>query len=195
MANTDETITLEQVEQLAQRLASQQEDERHRFLRLIAAEARIVAIRDPARFKRAPREYGDEDGYWDTSYPPDQRYKDHSGPRLLPVHEVTTEYVATTAGGYYDARVTTTDGGLYIAEDGTLWECEAVGTATWGPFAAYPGWCNVRVELDYLPVEPEDVPLQRLADAEKALRAIAFPRATALAKAALKMSEAIREDS
>lgn len=179
MDHTEPTeITVEHVERLAEKLTAEQEYARERLMRLIVAEARILSIREPDQFPRAPLEHGDQDGYYDNTWPPDQVDKDFAGPRLFTVSELKTDYIATTSGFFYDARVSTTDGGLYISPDGGLWQCKATGTATYGSFAAYPGWCDVRIELEYEQINPRDVPLDRLHEAESKLRALAFPRAT-----------------
>lgn len=79
------TITIEALEQLANSMEGDEAESRARLIRLIEAYARILAVREPKRFKKMPLEYRDEDGHWDNSFPPAQEYCNHAGPRLIAI--------------------------------------------------------------------------------------------------------------
>ena len=116
MSNVSE-ITVEQIEVLADRLIAERESARARLIRLIVAEARIVGVRCPEKFGRKPIVYRDETGVCDGSYPPDQEYSDYTGPRLAKILGRDTEQSPTSGGFYYDYRIVTTFGGIYVDSD------------------------------------------------------------------------------
>lgn len=176
-------ITIADLEAIAAQVEGEESQERERLMRLIRAYARILAVREPGVFTRRALEYSDEDGSWDNSYPPDQQYKDHTGPRTMKVAGHAWHEIATSTGFYYDWRATTKDGGLYIAPDGSLYGCTISGTGEFGRFAARPGNCNVMLTLEYDTLNSNDVKIARLRDAESALREKAFPHVAALGKA------------
>src|ERR1043166_8820002 len=102
-------FTLTMLEALASAMEQDEQEERSRILRLIRAYARIIAAREPVKFEPRPLEYSDEDGHWDSSYPPSQQLKDFRGPRLIAIIEHATDDAATSAGFYHDYRIYTTD--------------------------------------------------------------------------------------
>lgn len=169
------TITIEQIEELANSLETTDTEQRANLQRMIRAEARILAVREPDKFTRKALEYRDEDGHWDNSYPPKQKYRNYTGPRLLKVQSCTTDDIATTSGFYYDWKRVTTDPGIYVACDGELWGCNESGTGSLGRFAAHPGDCNVEVELEWSPLDMHEVTIVQLQQVEEHLRKLAFP--------------------
>lgn len=175
MTNITTQITLEDVEALAARLAADEATERARLERLIRAEARILAVREPGLFAPQATAYADRDGHWDHSYPPGQSYRAHTGPRLIEVREPETVDVATSPGYYHDWRRVTEYPGLYVDAEGRIWGCEESGTGRVGSFAAYPGDCDVRVEITWERRSDRDVSTEELREVERHLRAMAFP--------------------
>lgn len=172
-------ITIDDVERLATELEATESEQRAKLERLIRAYARILATREPERFPRAHTEYADEDGHWDSSFPPKQVYRSRTGPRLLRVIRADTSDVATSGGFYYEWRRVTESPGLYVSRDGQLYGAEHTGTGQFGQFAAHPGNCNVSVEIEYSP--RHDVSLDELREAEEHLRKLAFPLSQAAA--------------
>ena len=172
---SEHTITLEQVEVLAATLEAEQAGRRERLLRLIRAEARILAVREPQMFGRRALEYGDEDGHWDNSYPPKMEYKDKTGPRLIKVSAAEWDSVATEGGFYHAWRATTENNGLYVGRDGALWGCTYSGTGSFGQFAAYPGNCGVTLTMEWDRLDIDDVSDDDLTMVEETLRDLAFP--------------------
>lgn len=168
-------ITIEQLESLAADLIAAAEANRGKLHRLITAYARIINLKSPEAFTRRATEWSDEDGHWDNSYPPKQEYKERTGPRTIRIINIDRESKATSGGFYHDTEWYTTDGGLSVGPDGTLWAGDLHGTGEYGQFAAHPGDCNVRCEIDYSELDLADVPLDRLIKAEKELRDLAFP--------------------
>jgi hypothetical protein len=172
---SESTVTIESLEALAAEIEAGETQERAKLRRLIAAYARIVAGRDPGQFKRMPLEYSDEDGHWDNSYPPEQRYKQHTGPRLIEVETEETAHIATSRGFYHDYRVVTESKGLYVRCDGALLGCEVTGTGSLGQYAAHPGDCAVMCELDWQELEADEISAGSLRRAERHMRDLAFP--------------------
>lgn len=173
-------ITIEDVERLAASLSESEAREREKLVRLITAEARIVAAREPGAFGRPrPLEVSDEEGHWDTNYPPKMTYKDRRGPRVIDITTRETEDVPTTGGYYYEWRRVTTDRGLYVGMDGTLYGSTEEGTGRHGQFAAYPGDAGVECAISWDPIKADIVPLDHLREAEATMRRLAFPRASA----------------
>jgi hypothetical protein len=171
------TITIEQVEALALELEQESAAQEAKLRRLIKAEARILAQREPWRFERRALEQSDEDGHWDNSYPPKIKYKRHAGPRCIMVRDCATQDIATSSGFYHDWKRVTTDPGLFVMRDGRILGCDESGTGSVGAYAAHPGDHNVQVTLDYS--EREEVSLDELREVEATLRALAFPAAVA----------------
>lgn len=166
-------ITIEDVEALAERLEADDAAEREKLQRLIRAEARIIAVREPERFEAMALEYADRDGRSDNSYPPGQVYRAYVGPRLITVRECETTDVATSPGYYHTWRRVTEHPGLYVDRDGRIWGCDESGTGRIGSFAAYPGDCDVNVEISW--ERRSDVSAAELREVEAHLRALAFP--------------------
>ncbi len=171
----ESTITIDSLERLAADLELGEEQRRERLQRLVRAYARILAVREPGDFKRRHLEYSDEDGHWDSSYPPEQQYKDRNGPRLIRVAAAEWEEVATSEGFYHDWRAVTSDLGLYVARDGEIWGCTYDGTGHFGAYAAHPGSDQVQLTLDWAPREIDDVATADLMAVEECLRDLAFP--------------------
>lgn len=170
---TTTTITLEALERLATELETEDSAQRGRLQRLCRAYVRILAQRDPDHFERQPCHRGDEAGHYDTSYPPDQVYSDHSGPRVIQICERVTEDIATSGGYYYDWRRVTTYGGLYVGRDGTWYRSDESGTGRVGQFAAHPGDCSVDCTIEWS--HTADLTTAELTTAELTLRELAFP--------------------
>lgn len=176
-------ITLEQVEQLAAQVEADDRAERQRLQRLIAAEARILSVREPELYRARPLEVSDEDGHWDDSYPPAVQYKDYSGPRLLSVRKGDYGTIATEGGFYHTWRAVTQDRGLYVARDGSIWGREYDGQGRLGRFAARPGDYGVMIAVRYDETDGEDLTLEDLRRVEQKLRELAFPLTAAAEKA------------
>ena len=176
---TDTTITIEQLETLATQAEADETAERARLHRLIRAYARILSARDPELYQRQPTMLRDEDGHWDESYPPAVTWRARTSERLIVVRDEQTDDVATTSGAYYEWRRVTTDVGIYIARDGSIWGCEQSGTGRVGSFAAYPGDHRVKVDARYS--RRDDVTVSELRIAEAHLRDLAFPASAARA--------------
>jgi len=172
---------LHHVEMLAAKICEEQATAKGGLCRLIRAEAKIINARDPEQFKRKPLHHGDEEGCWDNTYPPKQTYSDYSGPRLKRIYSRVTEDTATEGGFYYRWRRTTTDGGLLVSPAGELYTSDETGTGQFGQFAAHPGNCGVSCAIEYNSIGPEPFDLHILIQAEKELRAIAFPAKTTTA--------------
>lgn len=170
---TKTTITIEDVEALASALEADEAAERAKLERLIRAEARILAVREPGLFEAQALEYADEDGHWDNSYPPGQSYRVYTGPRLIEVREPETVDVATSPGYYHTWRRVTEDPGLYVDREGRIWGCDESGTGRIGSFAAHPGNCDVEVTLEW--ERRHDVSVEELREVERHLRQLAFP--------------------
>jgi hypothetical protein len=177
----DNAITIEQVESLAEKLEADERAQREKAMRLIRAHCRILAVREPERFASQPLEYRDEEGHWDGSYPPDQTYQNHSGPRLIEIRDCRTEQIATSGGFYHSWKLVTVDRGLWVDARGRLFEVDESGTGRVGQYAAHPGAVDVEVALEWRPAG--DVSTADLLAAERTLRALAFP-ASARAAAA-----------
>lgn len=172
-------LTIEEIETLSAQICEETETAKEKLARLIRAFARIVEAKEPGEFSRMPRVYADEDGHFDNSYPPDQKYKQRTGPRLLEIIDNAWTYRATSEGFYHESEYYTTDRGLFVAPDGSLLGADMHGTGSYGQFAAHPGECSVECEIDYEELGLDEIPLDRLAKAERELRALAFPLATA----------------
>lgn len=175
MSTNTAAVTIDQLEALAVSLEQTDAEQRAKLLRMIRAEARILAVREPAKFQRKALEHGDEDGHFDGSYPPKQVFKNCTGPRLVRVHSWSTDDIATEGGFYYTWKRVTTDPGLYVARDGTIYGCDEHGTGKLGQFAAHPGDCDVECELDWDPRDLDNVTTEELATVESHMRALAFP--------------------
>lgn len=161
------TITIEQLEALAQQIADNDEAEAERLLRLCRAMTRILAARQPELFESRCTSITDEAGHYDNSYPPKPETHGRSLP-LFRVRKYETEDVPTSGGFYHDYREQTLDEGCYISRDGAFFGCDRSGTASVGRYAAHPGDCNRAITLDWHPIEPT---LDDLREAEPALRA------------------------
>jgi len=176
MTNTNITkITLEDVEALAAQLEADDAAERAKLQRLIRAEARIIAVREPEQFEARPLEYADEDGNGDTSYPPGQSYRAYAGPRLIEVRECETTDVATSPGYYRTWRRITEYPGLFVDREGRIWGCDESGTGRVGSFAAHPGDCDVAVTIAWERRCDSEVSTEELREVERHLRQLAFP--------------------
>lgn len=174
-------ITIEQVERLAAELEGQETEQRDRLLRLICAEARIVAAREPERFDRKPLRYQDEAGHWDNSFPPKQEYTDCNGPRLLRVRAGDYDQIATSSGFYYSWEAVTSERGLYVSRDGRIYGRATTGTGHFGQYAAHPGTDDVSLDLEWTASDTDDLTLDDLREVETTLRALAFPLSQAVA--------------
>jgi hypothetical protein len=170
---------IEDIEAMVAQMEADEAMRRAKLVRLIAAEARIVALREPSKFVSMPTELSDEDGHWDNSYPPAAQYKNRTGPRLLEVVDNTTQDIATSSGFYHDWKRVTEDKGLWVGTRGELYGCMETGTGRFGQFAAHPGDCGVEVELEWERWDDEDLSTEALEKAEKTLRALAFPASVA----------------
>lgn len=179
-----QSITIEQVEQLAEKIEADETAERNRLLRLIRAEARIAANRSPDAFERRALEISDEDGHWDNSYPPAIQHKEFRSAPLVRVREYSYEEIATSGGYYHDWRAATTDRGLYVAQDGALYGAEVEGTGKVGQFAAHPGNCGVMLTVSWDRLATDDLSLDDLRKVEQNLRALAFPVAASASASA-----------
>jgi hypothetical protein len=176
-----ENITIESLETLATELEKDQAAQRARLIRMIRAEARILAAREPDKFPRRATEYADEDGHYDNSYPPKQVYRARTGPRLVILDSCDYEDNATEGGFYHAWERVTLDPGIYVSRDGRIYGCEMTGTGRVGQFAAHPGDCDVDVTLEYSLRDEDEIPLEQLASAEETLRSLAFPLTQAVA--------------
>lgn len=168
-------ITVEAIEALAARLEADEATTRAKLLRLIKAEARILALREPGEFRRHALEYADEDGHYDSSFPPKQVYRDKTGPSLFEVDRFDYEENATTSGFYYAWEAATTDAGIYVDRKGTIYGAEITGTGRLGQFAAHPGNCGVLLAIEWSPRDLDDVTTEALRTVEAVMRAKAFP--------------------
>lgn len=173
--STTSNITIEQLEALANEAESTENAERNRLMRLTRAYARIIAAREPAKFKRLACEYSDEDGHWDNSYPPAQQYKDRTGPRAVLIAGPAWDEVATSHGFYYSWRASQTASGLAVTRDGEFIGAEIEGTGHFGQYAAHPGTDDVMITLTWDTLSEEDLPTDALRAAEAKIRDIAFP--------------------
>lgn len=178
------TITVEQVEALASQLEASEQEQRQKALRLIRAYARILSAREPERFTRRPTECRDEAGHWDSSFPPGEEYYACSGPRLLTLRKRDYQDVPTSGGFYHAWKRVTTDPGIYIARNGTIYGCDEHGTGRVGGYAAYPGDCQREIELAWSVRDPSEIPTAQLLEAEAELRALAFPASAKVDKPA-----------
>jgi len=172
---------LEAIEKLANEVGATADQERDKLLRLIRAEARILAGREPERFRRRPTEKRDEAGAWSEQYPPDIEYCNFTGPRLLTLIASREEDVPTSTGFYYEWRRVTVDPGLYLGRDGFLYGSFEEGTGCFGRFNAHPGNCNVEIKIEWRQLAESELELDQLRAAEKVLRVLAFPTAATLA--------------
>lgn len=176
---TTAEITIEALETLATQLETDDGATRAKLLRMIRAEARILAVREPSKFRSQATACRDEDGHWDSSYPPKQQYCDRTGPRLVQVSDCSTRDLATEGGFYYAWRRVTEDPGLFVARDGAIWGCDEHGTGRLGAFAAHPGDCDVEVELDWSRRDIDEVTTAELSAVEAHMRMLAFPASAA----------------
>lgn len=169
------SITIETLELLATEIEADETAQRSRLARLCAAYVRILAAREPATFTRPATHYGDEAGHYDTSFPPDLEYSEHTGPRSILIVDSETDDVATSSGFYYSWRRVTTCGALTIGIDGKWYRSDETGTGRLGQFAAHPGHCDVDVTLEWSRESIDDVTTEELELAETKLRELAFP--------------------
>jgi hypothetical protein len=172
---TNSTITIADVEALADQLETDEAARRATSLRLLRACARIVAIRTPETFSREPVEYADVAGHSDNSFPSGQEYRDYSGPSVLEIATPTWNELATESGYYYRWRAVTCERGLFVGRDGSLWGVDVSGTGSFAPFAATPGDRDVEISLSFHRLDLADVSTDEILLAEKALRSLAFP--------------------
>lgn len=172
-------ITIEQVEALVAEIETEESARRTKLLRLIRGEARIAWSRAPQAFPARALRYQDEDGHWDSSYPPKQVYCDRRGPRLAKIVESEDRDIATSGGCYHTWRRVTEDPGLYVSRDGRLYGRTQEGTGAVGQYAAHPGDHQVDVDVTWNELDADDVPIARLEEAERVLRALAFPASVA----------------
>jgi len=168
-------MQIEELEILATELEQNAAAQRNRLLRLCRLHVRILASREPALFERRATWHGDEEGHFDSSYPPKQVYRDHTGPRTIHLAARVTEDVATSGGFYFDWRRVTSYGGLHVRGDGRFLRSVEEGTGRVGQFAAHPGDTNVSCTITWSSIPEDDLSLDELTAAEKALRALAFP--------------------
>ncbi|MGN6103723.1 MAG: hypothetical protein ACTHU0_01335 [Kofleriaceae bacterium] len=168
-------ITIEALESLATEFVDNEQANRGRLERLCTAYARILGAREPERFDARACRYADEAGHWDSSFPPDQEYTDHTGPRSILLADSETEDVATSGGFYYDWTRTTTRGALAVGPDGEWYRSTETGTGAVGQYAAHPGNHRVDIEIEWQEVDATDLTTAELAAAEQELRKLAFP--------------------
>jgi hypothetical protein len=174
MARTPK-LTIGQLESLADQIVNSDRQRKQKLARMIRAYARILWIREPKQYKRGATIFADEDGHWDNSYPPDLKYKEFDGPKGITIYRFDWHCRATSHGFYHDLKIYTSDGGLRVCPDGSLTTATIEGTGRYGAFAAHPGHCDFDCSIDYSQIDPEDVALDRLIDAEKQMRDLAFP--------------------
>lgn len=179
MSTDQSTITIEQIEALADKLQHEDGDRRAKLLRMIRAYVRILAIREPAKFTRRATIYADEDGHYDNSYPPKQEWKKRTGPKSITFRQITWETRSTTGGFYYDYDCYTTVVGLCIDKDGDWYAGTLEGTGQYGQFAAHPGECSVECTIEWDEFNPIDLTTEEISDAEQHLRVLAFPASAA----------------
>lgn len=173
------TTTIESLEALATELEQDAEQQRARLKRLIAAYARILWAREPHQFRRRYTEHGDAAGRCNDSYPPNQEFRNQTGPRLVQVEDYNLEDVPTSTGFYHSWKRVTIDGGVYVDRMGQIYEANEMGTGRFGAFAAHPGDCSVECEIEWS--LKSDVTLEQLQTAEQKMRELAFPLSQAAA--------------
>jgi hypothetical protein len=164
-----------ELEALANRVCEETQTAAEKLARMIRAYARIIYAKNPGKFKRRAAAWADEDGHWDNSYPPKIEYKERTGPLSITIIDSDRDSKATSDGFYHDIEYFTTDPGLYVCPDGSFIGATLKGTGSFGQFAAHPGEFNVQCVIEYTEIDLGDIPLDRLAKAEKELRALAFP--------------------
>lgn len=178
--NTTTLPTIVEIEAIILKLENDEATRRAKLCRLIAAYARIIWLREPDQFgKKRATEISDEDGHWDSSYPPKMVCKNRCGPRLITILDNTTDDIATSSGFYHDWKRVTEDAGLYIGTRGELYGCQETGTGSLGQFAAHPGDCGVEVELSWETWDSDELATSALEAAEAKLRGLAFPASLA----------------
>lgn len=177
-------ITIDEIESLVASLEHEESERRASLKRLIAAHARKLAVSSPGSFKKRATKHGDEAGHSDNSYPPKQVYSDRTGPALLRVYDHDTEDVATSTGFYYSWKRVTTDPGLYVNAKGQIWGADETGTGRLGQFAAHPGDCDVDCTIAWRILRDDEIETASLEQAERELRALAFPAEPAAPSAA-----------
>ncbi|MBV8780181.1 MAG: hypothetical protein JO353_02180 [Phycisphaerae bacterium] len=171
-------ISIEQVEALAHAINEEAASRRQKLARLISAEARILAGREPKIFAPRAIEFGDVPDS-DSSYPPDQEYRNHSGPRLIKFVDREIEHVPQSGDFYHAFKIVTTNGGLYVDMKGQFWISNMSGEGYFGQFPAYPGNRHVSATIEFDRISLDDIEIADLVEAEAKLRALAFPLATA----------------
>jgi hypothetical protein len=174
------SITIEVLEALAHQVEEQEQTEREHLHRLIRAYTRILAVREPAKFRRRACEYGDETGYCDGFYLPKMQCRNYTGPRLFSIYEGDYSTIPTSTGFDHDWKAVTSDLGLYISPAGECWGRETAGTGEFGSFPAYPGDCSVEIEFHWRELAEDELPIEGLREAEERLREAAFPHVAAL---------------
>jgi hypothetical protein len=168
-------ITLAALEAIADEIVGEESQKREHLATMIRHYARILAVREPERFTRRATELSDEDGHYDNSYPPKLEWKDRSGPVSMRIVPGTYEQVATEGGFYHSWRAATSDSGLYITPTGEMIGATFEGEGRYGQFAAHPGDCSVMITVEWDRLDIDDVPTERLVEAEAELRDLAFP--------------------
>lgn len=168
-------ITIEVLETMAAEMAGEAAEQHGRLARLCAAYVRIIAAREPERYRRQALHHGDVAGHWDGSYPPEQVYSDHSGPRAIEITAEETEDIATSGGYYHSWRRVTATSGLYVGPDGRWYHSHESGEGNLGQFAAHPGDVGVDCEISFVLAHADDLTVHELIEAERVLRDIAFP--------------------
>jgi len=172
---THRSITIAELEALANEIVDEVEVRKNHLATMIRHYARILAVREPERFQRRAVEHSDEDGHWDNSFPPDIKFKDRSGPISMIIFSAEYDEIATSEGFCHDWRAATSDPGLYVTPRGELLGAHHDGGGSFGQFAAYPGECNVMVEIEYGPIDMDELSVETLEQAEEQLRELAFP--------------------
>ncbi|HET9954122.1 MAG TPA: hypothetical protein VFQ61_06445 [Polyangiaceae bacterium] len=166
-------ITIEDLERLVSEAKADDDARRERLVTLIGLYARLIALREPKRFKARATEYCDEPGTGNGSSPPDKSYRNRTGPRLMLLLETQTEDVPDTGSFYHSWHRVTQDPGLYVDAGGDLWGSEESGTGSFSQFPARPGDCNVHVRVDWSRRTASDLTTADLEAAEAKLRNIA----------------------
>jgi hypothetical protein len=172
-------VTLEQVEVLEAELEQAHQREQERLTRLVRAHCRVLAVREPECFERRPFEYCDKPTS-DYSFPPGQEWRDFVGPRLLKVESLSWDQDALGGGFYHRWRVASQQPGVYLAPDGSLWGGIASGEGGFRSIAAYPGDGDVRLLIEWRPLEADEITIETLIAAEEHVRELAFPQGVAV---------------
>ena len=162
VATTTTALTLDTLEELANGIVADGEARRERLRRMIHHYCRIIAAKEPERFRQRALRYGDEDGHWDNSYPPSMRYADHNGIRSIKIEGGDWTEVATESGFYYHWEAVTSNRGIYADRHGDLYGADYSGVGAVGQYAAHPGNCGVDIRIEYDRLDDDEISTTRL---------------------------------